>query len=243
MLKRTADDNAPDVKRTCAATPSVAIVGFSGRSGVPSTDLLTKSLFDAMVASAKLIIKESFGHSLDSVCLVSGGAAWADHVAVSLALSVDGNARHLRLYMPGLFDAQTGLIVNSACAHTANTLHQRFAEQTSIPSLANLTEAHLYGADIRSGCHGFLARNRQIAADADYMIAFSWSDTPEPTDGGTGHVWRAAKQRIDLARMVHVRMNKLISQQTDSSSETHLMTNNNCVQNSHKNQKADHLEH
>jgi len=208
MLKRATDADSPAGKRPSSELARVAIVGFSGRS-VPASAALNKELFDAMVAAAKTTIEDKFALPLGNVCLVSGGAAWADHVAVSLALSVDGDAHQLRLYMPGPFDAQTGLIANSACAQTANTLHRRFAEQTGIPSLANLVEAHMFGADIRSDERGFLARNRQIADSADYMIAFSWSSTPEPSDGGTGHVWRAAKRRLDSTRMVHITMDKL----------------------------------
>jgi hypothetical protein len=190
-------------------TLRVAIVGFSGRSVAAPPAVLTKKLFDAMVAAARNIITEQFGLALGSVLLVSGGAAWADHVAVALALSIDGDIRRLRLYLPGPIDAQTGRIVDSPCAHQANTLHERFAEQAGVRSLAELAEACAGGADVRSG-RGFLARNRLIAGDADYMIAFSWSDTAEPLDGGTAHVWRAARANIKAARMVHVRMPELV---------------------------------
>lgn len=63
---------------------TVAIVGSAGRGD--DGNKLTKDLFDKMSATAEEIIVSAFWLNPADVVLVSGGAAFADHVAVRLFL-------------------------------------------------------------------------------------------------------------------------------------------------------------
>lgn len=59
---------------------AVAIIGTAGRN---PNNVLTPELFSKMSARVLRIMEES-GITHDRITLVSGGAAWADHVAVDL---------------------------------------------------------------------------------------------------------------------------------------------------------------
>ena len=60
---------------------TVSIIGTAGRS---LKYKLTKELFFKMCHSAFNIITDEFKLNPNNVCLVSGGAAWSDHIAIKL---------------------------------------------------------------------------------------------------------------------------------------------------------------
>lgn len=60
---------------------TVSIIGTASNKG---NQVLTPKLFDQMVNRAKSVIINDFGLLQHDVILVSGGAAWSDHVAVEL---------------------------------------------------------------------------------------------------------------------------------------------------------------
>ena len=61
----------------------VAIIGTAGRDKQAP---LSRELFGKMCRVAQKIINDVWKLEPATVCLVSGGAAWVDHVAVSLYL-------------------------------------------------------------------------------------------------------------------------------------------------------------
>ena len=61
-------------------------VSIIGTAGGKETGVLTPKLFDQMVDRARFIITKDWGLDPENVILVSGGAAWSDHVAVELYL-------------------------------------------------------------------------------------------------------------------------------------------------------------
>jgi hypothetical protein len=60
----------------------VSIIGTEGGRG--AAEKMSQSMFQSMCQRASSIIELQFGLHRSNVILVSGGAAWSDHVAVQL---------------------------------------------------------------------------------------------------------------------------------------------------------------
>ncbi len=90
----------------------VAIIGTAGR-GVAT---MTKQLFDSMVIEAKSVINSL---ALTEVELISGGAAWSDHVAVALFLQFERKTNEVKNDTTSLKDtSKTGVITETQhCDH------------------------------------------------------------------------------------------------------------------------------
>lgn len=99
---------------------------------------------------------------------------------------------------PCPFDPTTKRFVGNRSVATAlNVLHDNFERTQGISSLERLAEA-IQRPNCKVVIHpgGFLDRDKAIAADADYMIAFSGSDGQAPTKGsGTEFTWRHAPKK------------------------------------------------
>ena len=81
---------------------TVSIIGTSGRK-----ESLNLELYKKMILSTKTFLENL---NLDYIILVSGGAAWSDHIAVTLFLNRQNynlNIKELRLYLPCQFDMET----------------------------------------------------------------------------------------------------------------------------------------
>lgn len=185
----------------------IAIVGWSGGRVVPS--LQTRELFDAMVAKARSVI-ESMA-LWETVHLVSGGAAWSDHVAVGLFLQ--GQAAGLTLHLPctmaDKFQDNGDTRWEKNPGRLANARHRMFSSSTGIASLREILEAERRGAILRSGYDGFHSRNTAVANDCDVLIAFSWAKEDGPNEGGTMDTWKkAGRARV---KRVHVSLASLSS--------------------------------
>lgn len=169
-------------------TPSraLAIIGTAGRD---RTKPMTKELWQAMVQDVRQRVRQE-----DK--LVSGGAAWADHLAVVAFL--EGWVRELQLFLPAPFDAKAtkpkfqGPFKSSASA--ANFYHQLFLQATGIDGCAQIAQAIVRGAKVQfqpagPGFGGMYARNQQVASTATAALAYTWgADAPE--DGGTLNTWK-----------------------------------------------------
>lgn len=168
--------------------PAVAIIGSCGRTG----GLFTKGHFAKMVEEARRIITEVF--KLKRWKLVSGGAAWSDHVAVALMMKGMGDSLTLhvpyKIYEGKLTDAQS------------DRLHRVFSETIGRDSISDLNRVNARVKTWKS----YKERNDQIAKEAAYLIAFSWSEGNRPESGGTKYTWDKAKNCI---RKFHVSLNKL----------------------------------
>lgn len=159
---------------------SIAIIGCSGRDN----EFTDPSMFDRMVDRAWSIIEE---FKLPAFRLVSGGAAWSDHVAVALCLKYKCL---LDLHLPCQWTGSD--FESNHCGRVANRLHRIFSSMTKRDSLAELEACRMPGNSFRH-YKGFYARNTAIAK-SDYMIAFSWSKDKEPVEGGTLNTWKQAKK-------------------------------------------------
>lgn len=173
----------------------VAIIGTSGRDGAASKRL-TSELFDRMVAACHERIIEQHP-DVAQVCLVSGGAAWADHVAVELFLTKGYGV--LELCLPCGWDGEHHEFTNlptTQCASTANSLHRAFSRVLKRNTLQDISRAQERGA-ILTFHNGFLARNNLVAR-TPWVIALTFGKK-QPDSSGTTYTWvRAQGQRTHL---------------------------------------------
>lgn len=170
----------------------VAIIGTAGRMNDKRNKDLTTAHFEWMVDSAlKTLV--SFGLDPSETHLISGGAAWADHVAVELFLRK--KVAGLTLYAPCAFAEASFVDTGSADwrtnpGKTSNYYHRLFSEKIGRNSLTEIATACARGAVLDTSGTGFHSRNSAIAARATHMIAFTWSEEGKPTDGGTLDTWK-----------------------------------------------------
>ncbi|GJD90717.1 hypothetical protein BHAOGJBA_4259 [Methylobacterium hispanicum] len=190
----------------------LAVIGTAGRG--TDADRLSVGLYDAMYARAVETMRD-WGIR----ALVSGGAAWADHLAVRAFL--EGEAASLRLFLPARFEhGRFGGSAPNDVARTANRYHDAFSRAVGVDTLAQLAEAIDRGA--AASVHpGFKTRNIEVAYVATHMIAYTFGAGREPAsvkesddgfasafeaglkDGGTAHCWSRAtradaKMHVDL---------------------------------------------
>ena len=139
---------------------------------------------------------------------VSGGAAWADHVAVRLFL--DKKVPHLRLFIPCQFedgsftDGPVALRTPLPAANdsrftpgkTLNYYHQQFSRTLSIHSLTEIQIAKHEGAEILPCRGGFHGRNAMVAK-SDIILAMTFGDGHMVKEGGTADTVRKYLARVD----------------------------------------------
>lgn len=171
-------------------TIRLAIIGTSGRK---PQDLkqLTKEHMEWMAETVKNYIKETIQTSYDKVILVSGGSAWADHIAVQLYLTKEFAG--LELYLPSRYDAKNQRYINTHEGRKLNLLHKQCQEKTGMPVFQQLASAVTSKNCKITIQRGFLPRNTLVARNNNYLIAFTFSSTNTPSEGGTLDTWNKTK--------------------------------------------------
>ena len=171
----------------------IAIIGTAGRD---KSKPMTKALWLWMVDHAKGAIP--VGHHL-----VSGGAAWADHLAVQLFL--DGHASKLTLHLPAPISTigQGFISVGQDSGGAANYYHRRFSQVIGQDTFLQLLKAIQYGADVTvqlagNGYQGMFARNKLVARDAEALLAYTFGEGDAPADGGTKDTWDKCRAATKL---------------------------------------------
>ena len=175
---------------------TLAIVGTAGRK--EDGKILSNKHFEAMCLVADGLIDELKESNYPITHLVSGGAAWADHVAVKLFL--DKKVPHLRLFMPAEFEGgsfkDNG--VNDPYKNpggTANYYHKKFQTAAHINSLTQIQIAKAEGAELITVSKGFHARNA-LVAKSDFILAMTFGNEHEVKDGGTAHTVKCYLDRV-----------------------------------------------
>ena len=171
----------------------IAVIGTAGR------DKSIKMLPRHWGQMAEVIFNEVKAEDV----LVSGGAAWADHVAVWAYLNdyVKGLILHLPAPFNGThFDGGYGTS-GGAC----NYYHGLFSDLMGFNSRMHIQAAIEKGAittsqPIAAGYGAMAVRNKAVARDCTHMIAFTFGEGDVPADGGTKITWdmAATKQRIHV---------------------------------------------
>ncbi len=168
---------------------TLGIIGTAGRG----TDRaqLSPGVYRSMLTVARVVCTLT-----RPAALVSGGAAYSDHLAVKLFL--ENLAPKLTLHLPAEFTAfgfrESDRSVGSdgsgfrSPGKVSNYYHRLFSDDQGFDSLAEIQQAIEHGAVIKTGAGGtggFKARNTDIANDADVLLAFTFGDGPALKDGGT----------------------------------------------------------
>lgn len=178
--------SSPPLKVLSAHSRQLAIIGTAGRDKDQTMDA---PLWGRMLTDARARVSRA-----DT--LVSGGAAWADHLAVKLFLN--GDAKALRLHLPAPFvDGKYAGPERDSAGSAANYYHGSFQQKTGVDGLAEISLAIERGADVTyepeaPGYGAMFARNKKVAASSDVLIAYTFATGGEPEDGGTKSTWDQA---------------------------------------------------
>lgn len=175
---------------------TLAIVGTAGRK--EDAKRLSRKHFEAMCLVASGLLEQINESNYPITHLVSGGAAWADHVAVRLFL--DKKAPGLRIFMPAEWDNGSYHDNGNKDAYenagsTANYYHQLFQRATNINSLTEILIAKTHGAELIPVLKGFHARNA-LVAKSDFLLACTFGQERLVKDGGTADTVRKYLERV-----------------------------------------------
>lgn len=193
---------------------TLAIIGTAGRDGKMYASLWLEVLHylqnyinnikNNIPLTTTLTTEQQF------ITLVSGGAAWIDHLAVILYLNQFNDIKlKLILNLPCHWDFDKHQFVDNGSndwrlnpGKTSNHYHNLFSQKLGVNTLMQLEQA-IQTADVRV-YNGFHARNNEIAV-ATVLLAFTWVTGDQPADGGTAHTWRQCrgeKYHISLTKFV-----------------------------------------
>jgi hypothetical protein len=189
----TQEEAALIIKAKLISRINIGVIGTAGRGEDKSK--MSRKLYMRMCNYVihyinKLQLKPK------EIQLVSGGAAWADHVAVSLRLAKKAN--QLLLHLPSQIKLEPAAFYGCCDANTANYYHQQFSKVMGGNTLDGIARAIKEGAKVQV-TEGFKPRNLQVAADSDILIAFTWGESKDkPKDGGTSHTWNNSKAKVKI---------------------------------------------
>lgn len=190
---------------------TIAIVGSAGRQD--DVAKMNDATFGIMCASARNII-QSLLVPHEQYAVVSGGAAWVDHIAVYLYNK--GYARRLTLHLPCKLSCDYLMFVNNPksanldiegkTVYTINHYHTLFSDITfcdTWESRRQICTALETGAEFTVS-EGFFARNTLVARDADYIIAFTYGNQAKLKNGGTADTMRKFLMKKEPSNSYHV---------------------------------------
>lgn len=129
-------------------------------------------------------VAETLALALKVDGFVSGGAAYADAVAVHLF--INGVTQKLSLHFPAKLTI-TGFMEGFDkfdAGRTSNYYHELFSKKIGINSIGELNMAINSGAKVTIGTD-FKSRNTLVANEADILLAFTFGEGAELKDGGT----------------------------------------------------------
>lgn len=171
---------------------TLGIIGTAGRG--PDGERLKGGYYRSMKTVAQVVCE-----MLQPDRLVSGGAAFSDHIIVSLYL--EGLVPTITLHLPAEWTGhgfrETGGQYDTG--RTSNYYHSLFSTAVGIDSLGEIQQAIEKGATVKSGAGGFKARNTDIANESDTMLAYTFGNGPVLKDGGSADTW--AKFGAKVQRM------------------------------------------
>lgn len=180
---------------TNPSTTRIGIIGSAGR-----TDDQPK-MTTALYVNAFRHLKQLLSTLSPNPELVSGGAAWIDHLAVSYYLLNLNKVAGLRLHLPAPINEHG--YYGHPDAKTANRYHHHFQTVTGLQSLSILNDLPA----LATVHDGFKARNLAIATSVDVLIAFTFNSGNQPKPrSGTAHTWNHST----ATTKIHVDLNSLM---------------------------------
>ena len=172
---------------------TLSCVGTAGRN--EDYDKLNLEKYNEMYRVAdKLLDYINSKSPTPLTTLVSGGAAWADGIAVRLYLN--NRIPNLKLYLPceyenGEFSDDD---VFGRIASTITHYHSQFEKETGQNSLKEIQLAIDKGADV-TVINGFKNRNTYVSM-SNYILAMTFGDKEYVKKGGTWDTINKYLQRI-----------------------------------------------
>lgn len=200
------DDNEPSpIPPAPAATNQmkIGIIGTAGRKkDAVKLDMPTyEKMYERL-----LVELDRLEPDVSKRHLVSGGAAWADHLAVLAYL--DGKAASLSLHLPARYSKDYGVL---------GYYHQAFCQKLGHKpryTLDQINEAIEKGAQVtyysdQPQSSAFKERNNAVANMADALLAFTFNAGSQPKPGGTKDTWNKhsllhptrTRKHIDIASL------------------------------------------
>lgn len=146
----------------------LAIIGTAGRREDASK--LTFRHWKQMLLAAKKIIE------LEKVTdLISGGAAWADHVAVTLSETLPTT-----IWLPA----------HAKDLDTTRYYHEKFSRAVGRETFSEIEKAKKSGNLEIKNFGGFKDRNTKVSEGADIFLAMTFGEGKVIKDGGTADTVR-----------------------------------------------------
>ncbi|KAN0027792.1 hypothetical protein ACTFIV_009616 [Dictyostelium citrinum] len=182
------------------STTTIGVIGTTGRD---KSRPLSRKHFDYLGDTFEQYLNNlKTQHNIDpnNITLVSGGAAWSDHVAVDYFLKNSTTCK-LILYLPCLIvgkkvDDKTTLYqfdIEHPNGVITNGYHSNFSKQIGRDTILDIIKAKELGAILDNSAFGFKNRNTCIAATSDFLVAFTGAIGPAPLGGGTLDTWKKSK--------------------------------------------------
>lgn len=187
---------------------SLGIIGTAGRKD--DALKLTKQIWGLGAMQVTNVI--SWNKEIDAA--ISGGAAWADHLAVYSYL--EGIVQDLTLHLPCEWDMARNQFYDSGVfdsrqnpGGTANYYHRKFSLKYGKNSLLEISQAIQKGAKVVV-TNGFLNRNTKVANESDVLLALTFGEKEKIKDGGTADTARKYLQREIKHSLYHYNLNDCI---------------------------------
>jgi hypothetical protein len=197
----------------------IGVIGTAGRND--DKDKLNAETWRHMLEDLVGIINllPELNKAQETIDLVSGGAAWADHMAVHLFLyqslfGLKNQISSLTLHLPAKFEGSYLNNQNNSAARVANYYHKCFSNCIGVDSLNELQLATKYPNCTTTVSNGFHARNL-LVGQVDVLVAYTFGtrDSVNKSDlkpsgsgvaglkpGGTAHCWDNSKAGIKIHR-------------------------------------------
>ena len=175
---------------------TLATIGTAGRK--EDGNHLTRKHFEAACIVARGLIEQLNESNYTITTMVSGGAAYMDHIAVKLFL--DKTVSNLRLFIPAEWNNgefyDTGVKdTKENPGGTANYYHRKFQSTTNINGLSDIQIAKANGAELYKCRGGFHGRNAMVAK-SDFILACTFGEGPIVNEGGTADTIRMYLERV-----------------------------------------------
>ena len=164
----------------------LAIIGTAGRKP-NQRQILSWDHMQWMADTVKCYIEFVLEKPTNEIILVSGGSAWADHVAVRLYL--EGNFGGLELYLPANFSKIHKKYEPTREGKILNWLHYTCEIRSGINGLEELCQVMSDPKVEIIIRKGFSQRNTLVSQNNDHLIAFTFAKS-EPIEGGTYDTWK-----------------------------------------------------
>ncbi|KAM9975352.1 hypothetical protein ACTFIW_010380 [Dictyostelium discoideum] len=185
------------------AKSSTVTIGVIGTTGRDKSRPLNSKHFDYLCDTFQQYLHNLETQQkieLNNITLISGGAAWSDHVAVDYFLKNPTTCK-LMIHLPCLIVGykvdenitQYRFDVEHPNGVTTNGYHSNFSKQIGRDTILDIIKAKELGAILDNSEFGFKNRNTSIAKQSDFLVAFTGAVGPAPLGGGTLDTWKKSK--------------------------------------------------